>query len=106
MSIIVKGRLTDDETRCVHYGSAMDIIAIKFKCCNTYYSCYYCHEKDADHSATVWNKDEFETPAVLCGKCNQELKITEYKNCNYKCPHCYAAFNPKCSNHDHLYFEQ
>ena len=106
MSIIVKGRQTDDETRCVHYNSALDIIAIKFKCCNTYYPCYYCHEESTDHKADVWNKEEFETPVILCGKCKRELTFNQYKNCHYKCPHCNAAFNPKCSNHDHLYFEQ
>lgn len=47
--IIVKGRTTDDQTRCIHYHSAVDIIAIKFKCCNTYYPCFYCHEEEAGH---------------------------------------------------------
>ncbi len=32
--IIVKGKLVDDQTRCVHYRSTLDVIAIKFKCCN------------------------------------------------------------------------
>ncbi len=106
MNITVKGKQIDDETRCVHYHSPLDIIAIKFKCCNTYYPCYYCHKEEAGHNATVWNKDEFETTAILCGKCKQQLTITDYKNCGYACPYCQAAFNPKCSNHDHLYFEQ
>lgn len=102
----VKGKVLDDETRCVHYHSPLDIIAIKFKCCKTYYPCFYCHEETAGHQHELWNKEEFEQKAVLCGNCKQELTIAAYKNCNYHCPFCNAAFNPKCSNHDHLYFGQ
>ena len=106
MNVTVKGKQIDNETRCIHYNTALDIIAIKFKCCNTYYPCYYCHAEEAGHIAIVWNKDEFETNAVLCGSCKHEMTVIEYKNCTYNCPYCDAAFNPKCSNHDHLYFEQ
>ena len=106
MPLQVKGKTVDEQTRCVHYHSALDIIAIKFKCCKEYYPCYYCHEEVAGHKAITWNKDEFETPAILCGMCKAELTIAAYKTCNYECPYCRAAFNPKCCNHDHLYFEQ
>jgi uncharacterized CHY-type Zn-finger protein len=101
----VKGKLVDDETRCTHYHSALDIIAIKFKCCNTYYPCYYCHEETAGHAAEVWRKNEFDTKAILCGACKQEMTINEYQHSHYQCPHCSSNFNPKCSNHNHLYFE-
>ncbi|MEI2340752.1 hypothetical protein V8V71_18610, partial [Priestia megaterium] len=40
---IVKGDTVDSETRCMHYRTDKDIIAIKFYCCNTYYPCYQCH---------------------------------------------------------------
>lgn len=33
----VYGSLIDTETRCRHYFTEEDIIAIKFKCCNKYY---------------------------------------------------------------------
>ncbi len=105
MPIIVKGKTVDDETRCVHYHSALDVIAIKFKCCNSYYPCYYCHEEEAGHEAELWQKNEFETPAILCGICKTAMTINQYKACNYHCPFCNSAFNPKCSNHNHLYFE-
>ncbi len=36
----VYGSLIDTETRCRHYFTEEDIIAIKFKCCNKYYPCY------------------------------------------------------------------
>lgn len=101
----VKGKITDDQTRCVHYHSSLDIIAIKFKCCNQYYPCYYCHKEAAGHNATVWPATEFDTKAILCGVCKNEMSINEYKNSNYQCPFCISHFNPKCVNHDHLYFE-
>jgi len=106
MTIIVKGQITDGETRCVHYHSVLDVIAIKFKCCDSYYPCYFCHQEEADHEAERWKKAEFETPAILCGICKTELTITQYRLCNYQCPACKTSFNPKCSNHDHLYFEE
>ena len=33
----VKGNGVDKETRCLHYHSEVDRIAIKFYCCNSYY---------------------------------------------------------------------
>ena len=105
-TIIIKGKFVDSETRCLHYHSQLDVIAIKIKCCNTYYPCFYCHEEDADHQAKIWLKEEFNEKAILCGVCKVELTINGYKNCNYQCPNCNAAFNPKCVYHDHLYFEQ
>lgn len=105
MLIIVKGKPVDDETRCVHYQSGLDVIAIKFSCCNSYYPCYYCHEETSGHKAERWKKEDFETAAILCGICKTEMSIRQYKSCNYKCPVCKTAFNPKCSNHNNLYFE-
>lgn len=102
----VKGKPVDDHTRCVHYHGALDIIAIKFDCCNDYYPCYYCHHETANHPATVWPKTAFKTKAILCGACLKEMTIEAYKASEYECPFCKAAFNPKCAGHDHLYFEQ
>lgn len=95
----------DRHTRCQHYHSEVDIIAIKFKCCGTYYPCYKCHEEHADHKPEVWGKHEWAEKAILCGNCNLELTIEQYMNSNAQCPHCRASFNPKCANHYHLYFE-
>ena len=104
-SIIVKGSKIDDQTRCIHYHSALDIIAIKFKCCQTYYPCFYCHQSDAGHLAEKWKAEELNTKAILCGACKNELTISQYLECNYNCPFCHASFNPGCQNHNHLYFE-
>ena len=102
---VVKGLHTDAHTRCEHYHSSLDIIAVKFKCCQTYYACIHCHEQVAGHPAEVWRKNEYAVNAILCGNCNAEMTISEYLNCNYVCPHCKSPFNPKCSNHNHFYFE-
>jgi uncharacterized CHY-type Zn-finger protein len=104
--IEVKGKLVDNQTRCEHYHSTLDIIAIKFKCCGEYYPCYQCHEEIADHKSQVWKKDERDTKAILCGVCQQELTINEYFNSNNQCPNCHSAFNPGCRNHYYLYFEK
>jgi len=104
--IIVQGKLVDDQTRCVHYHSILDVIAIKFKCCDQYYPCYHCHQEEAGHAAEVWEKASFDTNGILCGVCLQEMTIAVYKHCNYECPFCQASFNTNCINHDHLYFEQ
>lgn len=102
----LKGKLTDNETRCVHYNSPLDIIAIKFKCCATYYPCYECHAEETGHPAQVWKKDEYEANAILCGNCKKEMSITTYLQSNNQCPYCKAVFNPNCSKHYHLYFER
>src|SRR5258705_4448908 len=102
---MVKGKLVDDQTRCVHYHSPLDIIAIKFKCCQDYYPCFECHAETAGHKAEQWSKEEREVKAILCGICNTELTIREYFDSANACPHCKSAFNPNCSRHYHLYFE-
>jgi uncharacterized CHY-type Zn-finger protein len=101
----VFGKSVDNQTRCVHWHSELDIIAIKFKCCDKYYPCFSCHEEEADHEHQVWPKSEFGEKAILCGVCTRELSIQEYMDSDNTCPHCSSSFNPGCSNHYHLYFE-
>ncbi|MFT4857470.1 MAG: putative CHY-type Zn-finger protein [Algoriphagus sp.] len=103
--INIFGKPVDQQTRCQHWHSDLDIIAIKFHCCDKYYPCFSCHEETADHSPSVWPKAEFDTKAILCGVCGTELSITDYQNSNNTCPNCKSAFNPGCSKHYHLYFE-
>ncbi len=102
---MVKGKTIDSKTRCEHYYSEKDIIAIKFKCCDTYYPCFECHQEFTNHKSQVWKKNEFETLAILCGNCKQEISIQAYMQSNHQCPNCQASFNPNCSKHYHLYFE-
>ena len=99
------GKIIDDNTRCEHYHSPVDIIAIKFKCCCHYYPCYQCHEETAGHATQTWSKAEWNVKAILCGKCKTELTINEYMRSGDQCPKCGAAFNPNCRKHYHLYFQ-
>ncbi|MGD6833550.1 CHY zinc finger protein [Sutcliffiella halmapala] len=105
-NIQVLGQTVDKETRCVHYHSAKDIIAIKFYCCQTYFPCYQCHDEKADHLRQVWPKETHQEKAILCGSCKTELSIQEYLQCHSKCPVCKSTFNPGCQVHYHLYFEK
>jgi uncharacterized CHY-type Zn-finger protein len=103
--IEVRGSILDDETRCSHYHSDKDRIAIRFYCCGIYYPCYQCHEEHGCAETKVWPKTQFGEKGILCGSCKQELTIAEYLNCHSVCPECGADFNPGCNLHKHLYFE-
>ncbi len=100
----VRGIDLDGETRCVHWHSPRDIVAIRMKCCGVYYACNACHDALAGHPLRQWPREEWETPAVLCGACGTELTISAYMACADACPSCHAAFNPGCRNHYSFYF--
>jgi uncharacterized CHY-type Zn-finger protein len=101
----VIGIQIDRETRCVHYCAAVDIIAIKMKCCGTYYACKDCHEALAGHPIEVWPRSAWGEKAVLCGHCCTELTINEYMASGNHCPVCRAKFNSGCADHYNFYFE-
>ncbi|MFC7060924.1 CHY zinc finger protein [Halobacillus seohaensis] len=100
----VQGNQVDPYTRCTHYHSTVDIIAIKFYCCNEYYACYYCHQELANHTTSKWPKNQWNERAILCGNCHHELTIHDYMNAS-ACPQCESSFNEKCIHHFHLYFD-
>jgi uncharacterized CHY-type Zn-finger protein len=102
---IVHGVEITDRTGCRHYHSPSDLVAIKFRCCRTYYACITCHHELAGHAVVVWPKAEYAATAILCGACQGELSISAYMQCQARCPHCAAAFNPGCAHHYHYYFE-
>jgi uncharacterized CHY-type Zn-finger protein len=95
----------DPQTRCAHYHSALDIVAIKMKCCGIYFACKQCHDALAGHAAEVWPRREWGQAAVLCGACAAELSIHQYLGCFDKCPTCRSPFNPGCRSHNRYYFE-
>jgi len=100
----VHGVDVDPQTRCAHYHSELDIIAIRFKCCDRWFPCYECHSEIADHEAKVWPTNERDAAAILCGACGSQLSIDEYFACDSTCPSCDSKFNPGCAKHYHLYF--
>ena len=101
----VRGLELDPETRCAHWRSPLDVVAIKMRCCGVYYACRDCHDALSSHPAEVWPRAEWSEPAVLCGACGTELSVNAYLACDNRCPACAATFNPGCKLHHHLYFE-
>jgi uncharacterized CHY-type Zn-finger protein len=100
----VRGPVVDDETRCIHYRTPLDVIAIEFACCRTFYPCHLCHAETADHPAEQWPIEEREERAVLCGACGHLLTIAEYLEAD-SCPACSTRFNPGCRLHTASYFQ-
>ncbi|WBL18074.1 CHY zinc finger protein [Citricoccus sp. NR2] len=102
--IVVRGAVVDAQTRCVHYRTALDVVALRFGCCGDYWPCHLCHAEGAGHPEQPWPRSRFHESAVLCGVCQSTMTVAEYQSTS-RCPHCDAAFNPGCSAHAHLYFE-
>lgn len=102
---IVLGKTVDEQTRCKHYHSKRDIIAIKFPCCDTYYPCYQCHQECTDHPAKKWSQHQFDELAILCGVCTKEFTIHEYMELDSCCSQCRSTMNPGCQLHWNLYFK-
>ncbi len=100
----VLGPTVDDQTRCIHYRTELDVITIRFACCGEYYPCHLCHAEAADHPAQAWPEGSGAERAVVCGVCGDELTIDAYLGVE-GCPTCGAAFNPGCKLHRHLYFD-
>lgn len=108
---VIQGKLVDGQSRCVHWHSPLDVIALKFKCCEQYYACYSCHDELTTHLVERYdilkNKDE---KVIICGVCKTELTFEDYSvgdNCetDLSCRNCEAKFNPGCKLHYDLYFK-
>src|ERR1700741_4329067 len=97
----VRGIDVKKQTQCAHYHSERDIVAIRFKCCDSFYACVHCHRELAGHRTLRWSKAERGPEAVLCGGWGTILSIKEYFSCRNRCPRCDAAFNPACAHHHH-----
>lgn len=101
----IHGVEVDAAGRCTHHRQGHDVVAIRLPCCERYYACHACHEALAGHPAARWPRSRFAAPAVLCGVCRRPLSIARYLAAPDACPHCGAAFNPRCRLHRPLYFE-
>ena len=100
----LRGVGVDSETRCVHYHTTRDVVAIRFPCCETFVPCFECHEACCEHEAERWPPERFSERAVLCGVCRTKLSIETYLESEHRCPDCKARFNPGCANHRERYF--
>lgn len=103
-AVHVYGNTVDEATRCVHYRTAVDVVAIRFLCCDRYYPCFQCHAEAEPHPPVRWPESRWGERAILCGVCRFELTIVDYRSVT-ACPRCGAAFNERCAAHAHLYFE-
>ena len=104
-SVPLRGVAVDPETRCVHWDDRVDVVALRFGCCEAYYPCDACHDAATDPEAEPWPRDRFDEPAVRCGVCAATLTASEYLAGDDRCPRCDAAFNPGCRAHRDRYFE-
>ncbi|QLH76696.1 hypothetical protein HZS55_04980 [Halosimplex rubrum] len=103
-SVPLRGVDVDPETRCVHYDDAVDVVALRFPCCDRYYPCFRCHDAVTDHDPERVPRAAFGEPGVLCGVCGTALSVREYLDCDDTCPECGASFNPGCRRHRDRYF--
>ena len=101
----MRGVNLDAQTRCAHYHSLLDVVALRMRCCEEYYACRECHDLLADHPAEVWPRAEWDADAAMCGVCGGLMSVQTYLACDDRCPACAAPFNPGCRLHRGLYFE-
>jgi uncharacterized CHY-type Zn-finger protein len=102
--VSLRGVAVDADTRCAHYDDAVDVVALRFLCCDSFYPCFRCHEAVTDHDPERVDGDSFDEPSVLCGVCEATLSVRAYLDCEDTCPACGAAFNPGCRRHRDRYF--
>ncbi|WP_247729005.1 CHY zinc finger protein [Halovivax limisalsi] len=103
--VTVDGVGLDDATRCAHYDSPRDVVALRFGCCDTYFACHRCHDERTEHESAPWPRSRFDEPAVLCGACGSQFTPPTYVEADHRCPACASPFNPDCASHRDLYFE-
>lgn len=90
----------DQEYRCLHYHTTLDIVGLKCAFCQTYYACYHCHDQLTEHAFVPTGPAEMFP--VMCGHCRKLLSRAEYE-CGH-CPYCQSPFNPACHRHKDIYF--
>ena len=104
---IIHGLDVDEQGRCQHWHSPLDIVANRFSCCGEYYACYQCHDALAGHPRIPWSDPD--SPAVMCGACRCQMTEAEYdramESTEPRCPSCGARFNPGCRLHHDIYFK-
>jgi len=102
--IEAQGFLVDKQTRCIHYHSKLDIIALQCYDCKKYYACYRCHDSLENHPFEPYPLSLIQGKPILCGVCLKLLTYKQYKE-SLSCPFCFSRFNPGCQNHKERYFK-
>ncbi|SCU88745.1 LAME_0E01002g1_1 [Lachancea meyersii CBS 8951] len=108
---VPKGLLVDNQSRCVHWNSKLDVVCFRFKCCDRYYACHSCHDFLEEHPIQRYKvANDSTTHVVLCGVCRNTMTFDQYRNgltcgSNLQCPFCSAPFNPNCKLHYNIYFD-
>ena len=97
------------QSRCAHWHSPLDVLALQAPCCFKYYACASCHDEQEDHALQPWpTTTPLDTPGLLCGVCKRTFSIGVYlcQEGSPVCPYssCGAPFNPGCKNHWPIYF--
>jgi uncharacterized CHY-type Zn-finger protein len=104
-NITIHGIELDAQTRCAHWHSLLDIVAIRMKCCDLFYACKDCHDALAGHALQPWPQSEWDEVTIRCGACRHLMTTRDYLDGANACPSCRAAFNPDCRHHHHFYFD-
>ena len=87
--------MLSEKTRCEHWHSALDILALKAACCNRFYACHSCHSACEEHDWLPWPADtSLDMMGLLCGACSKTFSLKQYLSGSSKCPHCDSPFNP------------
>ena len=97
------GFIVDDEGRCIHYFSNLDIIANRCGKCGKFYSCYKCHDMAEQHTFLPVHPDEKDS--VMCGACGALYSYNDYSLLT-KCKKCSSPFNPRCALHKSCYVKE
>lgn len=100
----VYGLFIDNEIWCIYYYLFLDVIVIKFKCCNKYYLCYKCYNEYVFYIIERWVENEFDEKVIMCGVCKYEMCICDYMMVEM-CFCCKVYFNSCCKFYYYLYFE-
>lgn len=101
----IYGLLVDNEIRCQHYHTELDIVALKCFDCLKYYACYQCHDNLEEHCFRAYPCHLKQDKVLICGVCQHEMVIEEYQEA-IACSNCHSVFNPACSKHYDIYFEK
>ncbi|MGO3522530.1 MAG: CHY zinc finger protein [Leuconostoc mesenteroides] len=74
---MIKGINLDQQGRCKHWHTDVDVVANRCAKCRKYYACYLCHDALNTHPFVPVSLDTEET-AVCCGVCLHQMTPAQY----------------------------